>query len=79
LISRRKKNWIDYILRDKSLREVIEGRTIGKRPRGRKRFGKLNEFFERSVVCGIKEKGRKQERMENMEGWKPRTCLTSEH
>ena len=46
LIWRRKKNWISLILRGESLlREVIEGRMIGKRPKGRKRLGMLNEFL----------------------------------
>src|SRR6218665_2618679 len=45
VIWRRKKNWIGHILRGESLlREVIEGRMIGKRSRGRKRLGMLNEF-----------------------------------
>src|SRR6218665_1902005 len=63
----RKKNWIGHILRGESLlREVIEGRMIGKRQRGRKRLGMLNEFLkESSYICGTKEKGRKQERVEN--------------
>src|SRR6218665_192614 len=46
VIWKRKKNWIGHIdlLRGESLlREVIglEGRMIGKRPRGRKRLGML--------------------------------------
>jgi len=68
LIWRRKKNWICHILRDESLlreviegrmigkrqrREVIEGRMIGKRQRERKRLGMINEF--------LKDKGGKQE------------------
>ena len=37
VIWRRKKNWIGHILRGESLlKEVIEGRMIGKIPRGRK-------------------------------------------
>jgi len=37
------ENWIGYILRGESLlREVIEGRMIGKISRGRKRLGMLN-------------------------------------
>jgi len=39
---------------------------IGKRPRGRKRLG-MQRVSERSIVRGIKDKGGKQERMENME------------
>ena len=65
VIWRRYKNWIGHILRGESLlREVIEGWMIGKRSRGRKRLGMLNEFLKE---CGTKEKGRQQERVENME------------
>src|SRR6218665_93547 len=65
VIWRRKKNWIGNILRGESLlREVIEGWMIGKRSRGRKRLGMLNEFLKE---CGTKEKGGKQERVETME------------
>jgi len=61
------ENWIGHILRGESLlKEVIEGRMIGKRPR-RKTIGYAKSVSERSVVCGTKEKGGKQERMENME------------
>ena len=69
LLRRRKENWIGHILRGENLlREMTEGRMIGKRPRGRKRVGMLNGFLhERSVVCGMKEKGGKQERMEKLE------------
>jgi len=63
-----KKNWIGHILRgERMLREVIEGRMIGKRPRGRKRFGMLNEFLKESSYAELKGKGGKQERVENME------------
>ena len=40
---------------------------LGKRPRERKRLGKLNEFLKGIVViCRINEKGGKQEREKNM-------------
>ena len=43
----REKNYIGHILRGESLlKEVIEGRMIGKRPRGRIRLGILNEFLK---------------------------------
>ena len=46
-IWRRKKTWISHKLRGESLlREVIEGRMIGIRPKGRKRLGMLNEFLK---------------------------------
>ena len=41
------------------LREVIEGRMIGKRPRGRKRLGMLNEFLKESSYAEIKRKAEK--------------------
>src|SRR6218665_3210515 len=57
VIWRRKKNWIGYILRGESLlREVIEGRMIGKRPRGRKRLGMLTEFLKESSYVELKRK-----------------------
>ena len=77
VIQRRKKNWIGNILRGESpLRKVIEGRKIGKRPRGRKRLGMLNEFLKESSYAELKIKAenRKERRI-----WKPRTCLTAEH
>ena len=68
LLWRRKKNWIGHILRGESLvREVIDGRMIGKRPMGRKTNGYAKLVFERIIVSGIKEKSRKQIGVENME------------
>src|SRR6218665_4174399 len=85
VIWRRKKNWIGHnmqmkryiILRGESLlREGIEGRMIGKRPRGRKRLGILNEFLKESSYAELK---RKAENKKERRIWKPRTCLTAEH
>jgi len=40
-----------YLLRGESLlREVIEGRMIGKRPRKRKQLGRLNDFLKGAYV-----------------------------
>src|SRR6218665_2003074 len=65
------------ILRGESLlREVIEGRMIGKRPRGRKRLGMLNEVLKKSSYAELK---RKAENRKEWRIWKPRTCLTAEH
>ena len=45
VIVERKKRWIGHVLRgDGLLREVIEGRMEGKRPRGRPRIGMLEEL-----------------------------------
>src|SRR6218665_4227217 len=77
VIWRRKKNLIGRILRGESLlREVIEGRMIIKRPRGRKRLGMLNEFLKESSYAELK---RKPENRKEWKTWKPRTCLTAEH
>src|SRR6218665_1664691 len=49
---------------------------IGKRPRGRKRLGMLNEFLKESSYAELK---RKVENRKEWRIWKPRTCLTAEH
>src|SRR6188508_1743159 len=50
-IYRRQNNWIGHILRgDGWLRDVMEGRMIGKRPRGRPRTGTMDELMEGSYV-----------------------------
>src|SRR6218665_1298864 len=65
VVWRRKTNWIGHILRGKSLlSEVIEGRMIGKRPRGRKRLGMLNEFLKESSYAKLKRKA------ENRKEWR---------
>src|SRR6218665_2426689 len=77
VILRRKENRIGHMLRGESLlREVIEGRMIGKRPRGGKRLGMLNEFLKELSYAGLKRKAddRKEWRI-----WKPTTCLEAEH
>src|SRR6218665_2553172 len=77
VIWRRKKNWIGHILRGESLlREVMEGRMIGKRLRGRKYLDMLKEFMKESSYAELK---RKAENRKEWRIWKPRTCLTAEH
>ena len=58
------------------LKEVMEGRMIGKRPRGRKRLGMINEFLKEALYAELK---RKAENRKEWKTWKPRTCLTAEH
>ena len=58
------------------LKEVIEGRMTGKRPRDRKRLGMLNEFLKEVSYV---ELTRKAENRKEWRTWKPRTCLTAEH
>jgi len=57
------------------LRDVIEGKMHGKRPRGRPRIGMLNELKEGSY-------GQMKRRAEDRGGWKcwiPETCHLTEH
>ena len=50
-IYRRQKNWIERILKgDGLLRDVMEGRMMRKRPRGRPRAGMMDELMEGSYV-----------------------------
>ena len=67
----RKKSWIGHVLRgDGLLKEVIEGRMEGSKPRGRPRLGMLDDLITVSYV-DMKRKA------EDREGWKsymPRTC-----
>lgn len=76
MILRRKKNWIGHILRgDGLLKDVIEGRMEGKRPRGRRRIGMIDDLKEGSY----KEMKRRAEDRVSWRSWTPRTCLTAEH
>ena len=75
-ILRRKKNWIGHILRGEGLlRNVIEGRMEGKRPRGRRRIMMLDEFTKGTTF--EKMKRRAQER-EVWRSWTPWTCQLTE-
>ena len=50
-VYKRKKNWIGHVVRgDGLLRDVLEGRMMGKRVRGRPRIGMLDELMESSFV-----------------------------
>ena len=43
---KRKKNWIGHIMRgDGLMKEVMEGKMEGKRERGRKRIGMIDELM----------------------------------
>ena len=75
-IYQRKKNWIGHVLRgDGLLRDVLEGRMLGKRPRGRPRRGMIDDLMEGSFM---KMKRRAEGRKEWRE-WVPGTCLRAEH
>ena len=56
-----------YTQRRKSSEEGDRGSDDRKKTKGKEMIGYAERVFERIVVCGTKEKGRKQERVENME------------
>jgi len=67
----RKKNWIGHVLRgDGLMLEVMEARMEGKRGRGRKRIGMLEEL----MVESYEEMKRKAQNREMWRKWKPWTC-----
>jgi len=49
---------------------------IGKRPRGRKRLGMINEFLKEASYAELK---RKAENRKERKTWEPKTCLMAEH
>ena len=70
-IRNRQKNWIGHVLRgDGLLREVMEGRMEGKRPRGRPRKGMLDEV----LVESYGNMKRKAENRDEWRNWMPWTC-----
>ena len=75
-IVKRKKNWIGHVVRGEGLlKQVLEGRMEGKRPRGRPRMGMIDDIKEGSYV---KMKRRAENRAE-WQTWMPRTCLRTEN
>ena len=71
VIRNRKKNWIGHVLRGEGLlREVMEGRMEGKRPRGRPRKGMLDEL----LVESYDNMKRKAENRVEWRNWMPWTC-----
>ena len=75
--ARRKKNWIGHVIRwEGLLREVIEGKMVGKIGPGRPRIGMLDELLERDTYGNMKR------RAEDRTGWRDRmpwTCQMAEH
>ena len=75
-IVRRKKNWIGHIMRGDGLIEVLEGKMKGKRGRGRKRIGMIDELMINERYGDLKR------RAEDRQGWRvwlPGTCRVAEH
>ena len=63
VIRSRKKKWIGHVLRGNGLlKEIIEGRIVGKRPRGRKRAMMLDDMKEgKELYAEMKERARHRE------------------
>jgi len=76
-IVRRKKNWIGHIMRgDGLMKEVMEVKMEGKRGRGRKRIGMIDELMINDQYGDLKR------RAEDRQGWRvwlPGTCRMAEH
>jgi len=54
------------------LREVMEGKMDGKRPRGRRRMGMFEELYEKESYGIMKTRAEDQILLKC---WMPRTCL----
>ena len=77
IITERKKRWIGHILRGNGLlREVIEGRMIGKRPRGRKRAMMLDNLRGGINYDELKSKAQNREVWRN---YMPKTCQLADN
>lgn len=75
-VIKRKKAWIGHALRhDSLLMTVLEGRMEGKRCRGRRRIGMLDELIEESYD----EMKRRAQNRHAWKCWLPRTCLGAEN
>ena len=76
-ITKTKKRWIGHIVRGNDLlKEVIEGRIDGRRPRGRKRIGMISELKE----DGQSNMKRRSDNREIWRSWMPRrTYRQTEH
>ena len=57
------------------LKQVMEGRMEGKRPRGRPRIGMIDDLIENSYV----EMKRRAENRDAWRYWMPRTCRKAEN
>ena len=88
----RKKNWIGHVMRGEGLlRDVLEGRMLGNRRRGRPREKMLDDLMR--GACGYGRKDREEEKKsftyqelkrrsgdrEEWKKWVPRTCPRAEN
>jgi hypothetical protein len=74
--SEAENEWIGHIVRGNSLLKlVLEGRMVGKKPRGRPRMGMSDDLKEGSYT----EIKRRAEDRDILRGWMPRTCRKAEN
>jgi hypothetical protein len=75
-IIKRKKDWIGHVVRgDNLLKQVLEGRMEGKKPRGRPRMGMIDDLKEGSYI----EMKRRTDDRETWRSWMPKTCRKAEN
>ena len=77
-VIRSRKKWIGHVLRGNGLlKEIIEGRIVGKRPRGRKRAMMLDDMKEGKELYAEMKESTSQGKLEDLsaqnlpEGRKP--------
>ena len=76
-IVRRKKNWIGHIMRgDGLMKEVMEGKMVGKREPDRKRIGMIDDLLEKERYGDLK---RRAENRQEWRIWLPGTYRLAEH
>ena len=76
MLRNRKKRWIGHFLTgDGLLKEVIEGRMEGNKPRGRPRLRMLDDLITASYV----DMKRKVEDREEWKSYMPWTCREAVH
>jgi len=56
------------------IKDVLEGRMVGRMPRGRKRNGMLEELKEGSSMTRKRRAERRAEKREAWRDWVPNTC-----
>src|SRR5579864_9141289 len=75
-IVKRKKNWIGHVVRGNSLLKLaLEGRMVGKKPRGRPRMGTIDDLKEGSYT----EMKRRPEDSDKWRAWMPSTSRKAEN
>ena len=72
----KRKNWIGHVVRgERLLKQVIEGRMEGNKPRGRPRIRIIDDLIENSYV----EMKRRAENRDAWKYWMPMTSRKAEN